>query len=195
MAAPISQSLYMPLLRIFRRSFCSPGKAERQVLDARLVAGQSVEPRSAKRPANTGEGVSNRPRNLPTVGEIREHRGETVDASNARYDLNGDGRINVADILHLRDLLNGSRSNRIRRHVAISQKPATTHSGRQSSRPAGVVTPKEPGPVQQTPTQPPTIEEIRQHRGETVDQSNARYDLNGDGRINVADILAARDRG
>ena len=42
---------------------------------------------------------------LPTIDEIRQHRGEPVDGSNARYDVNGDGRIDVADIIYLRDLL------------------------------------------------------------------------------------------
>jgi Ca2+-binding EF-hand superfamily protein len=111
---------------------------------------------------------------LPTVEEIRQHRGETVDETNARFDLNGDGRIDVADIIFLRDQeIPAPEENAQLSEEAIAEAPPAPSN--------------EPVPL-------PTVEEIRQHRGETVDETNARFDLNGDGRIDVADIIFLRDQ-
>lgn len=112
------------------------------------------------------------PQPLPTIDEIRQHRGEPVGEANARFDLNGDGRIDVGDILYLRNLQNRlvDESTERVRGEPVKEAAATLD---------------ENPPL-------PTIEEIRQHRGEPVDELNARYDLNGDGRIDVGDILYLR---
>ncbi|MDY7110472.1 MAG: hypothetical protein SYC29_17720 [Planctomycetota bacterium] len=95
-------------------------------------------------------------------------------SDNERYDLNGDGTVNVRDLLALL--------------AQMSQTPQTDDA---QLAQAGAVDPKPIGPDGHTPPLPPeeeplTIEGLKAAWG----TDDPRYDLNLDGTVNVPDLLA-----
>jgi hypothetical protein len=116
-----------------------------------------------------------------TLDGIRKHWGQ----SDSPYDLNGDGTVNVDDILfYIAAQTNGQPDEPVVDNAATT---IVTAGEPEVSAPAGDTSiPDQLSTTDPTAGQPLTLDGFNEHWG----QANSQYDLNADGTVDMDDMLA-----
>jgi Ca2+-binding EF-hand superfamily protein len=156
----------------------SPVALGNSAVEAKPGLGEAKKAESAN---HTPAAAAQQPGTDNTLEGIRKHWGQ----SDSPYDLNGDGTVNVDDILHyIAGLANGQPDGSTV-DPAMNNVVATDESG--ISVAAGDTSiPDQLSTTDPTSGQPLTLDGFNDHWG----HANSQYDLNSDGTVNMDDLLA-----